>query len=326
MRRPCSRACCSSAASSLRPTPSPRADGATHIRLISVGRAAVELQRAAADRLHAQRATRSTPAGGAQFVGVGGDAPRRIEARVEARAELGEVRVEANRASGRRDPSGRSRPGARSGAARRRASRRRGAPAAARRAVRGTRRRARRCVVEHRSFAAAGAVRRAGAHPLIGGVRPDRDKARALRACGARGSGSRSRGRAATAARGRRAPSGPISHSSRASPSGRPRRRNWSCSTPSSWVTVRLNRRTSEMVRDPSSDLSQRMLRCAIPTCSSPGRAPLWTDERVINRKCTALRIFRCTGPATDTRSHVHQPGSHPRSPGSTRARAGGLA
>jgi hypothetical protein len=46
-----------------------------------------------------------------------------------------------------------------------------------------------------------------------------------------------------------------------------------------------------------------------IAGCSRPGRAPLWIPGWVINRKCTDLRLLRCTSSAKATRSHAHQPG-----------------
>ena len=69
--------------------------GATHMRLISAGSPAVELDPAARHRLAAQRGHEEAAGRRSHLVGQGGEAHVRVVARVETTIELGEVLVEA---------------------------------------------------------------------------------------------------------------------------------------------------------------------------------------------------------------------------------------
>ena len=83
-----------------RPTPSPRAAGATHMRLISAGSSAVELQPAARHRLAAQRRDAGTRRRAAHLVGARAGRP---SVRVEARCRSGDrARRSTRRGSGAR--------------------------------------------------------------------------------------------------------------------------------------------------------------------------------------------------------------------------------
>ena len=129
--------------------------------------------RSARDEEHAGRR--------AQLVGIRGDAQRRIEARVEARAELGEVRIDATSRIGFVGIGRGDLDQARGQQALDVAHR--GDEARLLMRVERFEERGRELVaacVEHRSLAAAGAREPRGAHALVGGVRPDGDKSRAF--------------------------------------------------------------------------------------------------------------------------------------------------
>ena len=219
---------------------------ASHMRLMSVVAPPVVLERAAPDRLGAQVGDdHLARAAGAARPARRSSRPAGRTARPSgARARRSTTRRH-RRASGCSGSTARSRPSRRSAAARRRASRRRAARAAPASAA-------------SSSDAASASLRRSSsASSASPAGRQPRDRARAGPARPAstrhhpvgleRAQQPAEVARVEPEPRAQRAhlaAAAPISHSTRASPSGRSSARKWSSSAPTRCVTVRLKRRT----------------------------------------------------------------------------------
>ena len=95
MSAPAAAACRSSSRSSLRPRPSPRTSGDTHIRFSSTGRPGRILSAPQPTGRSTEVCHQQQPGGRLQLVDRRGDADGRIEAVLEALAQLGEVLLDA---------------------------------------------------------------------------------------------------------------------------------------------------------------------------------------------------------------------------------------